>query len=149
MTRAPRRRDAGGGRPGFALPAASAPLLLFLALPLVALVAWSSPGEVLDNLRRPEVGQAIALSLTTSGTATPLVVALGTPLAYLLARREFPGRPILEALVDLPMVLPPAVAGIALLLAFGRRGLVGAPLTGLGVEIAFTAAAVVLAQVFT
>jgi molybdate transport system permease protein len=86
--------------------------------------------------------------MTTSAIATLLAIVLGTPLAYLLARYEFRGKVVAETLIDLPMVLPPAVAGVALLMAFGRRGLVGEHLSGLGLELAFTQAAVVLAQMF-
>ena len=84
---------------------------------------------------------------TTAMTMT-IVIALGTPLAYLLARRRFPGAAAIEALVDLPIVLPPAVAGIALLVAFGRNGLVGRWLAEGGVTVGFTTVAVVMAQIF-
>ncbi len=124
------------------------PLVAFLALPLVALLLYSSPGELWANLARPEVRAAVGLSLRTSTWATLAAVALGTPLAYLLARRSFRGRALLDTLIDLPIVLPPAVAGVALLLVFGRRGWVGAPLDTLGVRITFTALAVVMAQTF-
>jgi molybdate transport system permease protein len=128
--------------------AAAVPALLVLAVPVVALVARLSPGRVLASLARPEVGDAVALSLTTSAVATVLGVALGTPLAYALARSRARGLGLVDSLVDLPMVLPPAVAGVALLIAFGRRGLVGAYLSEAGVDVAFTRAAVVLAQLF-
>src|SRR4029077_5349444 len=90
----------------------------------------------------------LRISLTTSLATVALVVLLGTPLAYLLARYRFPGRHLVETLIDLPMVLPPVVAGVALLMAFGRRGGFGDALSGVGINIAFTAGAVVLAQVF-
>jgi len=124
------------------------PLLAFLALPLLGLLFYSSPEELRANLARPEVRAAIGLSLRTSTWATLAAVLLGTPVAYLLARREFRGRVLLDNLVDLPIVLPPAVAGLALLLVFGRRGWVGAPLDALGLRITFTQLAVVMAQTF-
>ncbi len=124
------------------------PLLLFLVLPLLALLFYSSPAELRANLARPEVRQAIGLSLRTSAWATLAAVLLGLPVAYLLARREFRGRLLLDNLIDLPIVLPPAVAGLALLLVFGRRGWLGAPLDDLGVRVTFTQVAVVIAQTF-
>lgn len=126
----------------------SAPMLVFLLLPIVALVLRLDLAQLLANLGNPEVGQAIALSLTTASLSTLLALIFGTPLAFLLARRRFRGRALLDTLIDLPMVLPPAVAGIALLIAFGRRGLVGQQLTAAGISIAFTSVAVVLAQTF-
>jgi len=124
------------------------PLLLFLALPLLALLFYSSPAELVANLALPQVRQAIALSLRTSTLAMMSAVLLGTPAAYLLARRQFPGRLLFDNLIDLPIVLPPAVAGLSLLLVFGRRGWVGAPLDSLGLRITFTELAVVIAQTF-
>jgi molybdate transport system permease protein len=124
------------------------PLLVFLALPLLSLLIRTGLDTLLAHMAQPQVLQAVALSLTTSFFATVLAIVLGMPLAYLLARHEFRGRVVLETLIDLPMVLPPAVAGVALLMAFGRRGVVGEHLSGLGLELAFTQAAVVLAQMF-
>jgi molybdate transport system permease protein len=124
------------------------PLLAFLTLPLLALLTRAGLDTLLTNAVQPQVFQAAVLSMTTSATATLLVIALGTPLAYLLARHEFRGKVVIETLIDLPMVLPPAVAGVALLMAFGRRGLLGEHLSSLGLELAFTQAAVVLAQMF-
>jgi molybdate transport system permease protein len=123
-------------------------MLVLLVLPLLALVLRLDVGDLLNNLTDETVVRALALSLTTATTATLLVFALGTPLAFLLARRNFRGRAVVDTLVDLPMVLPPAVAGIALLLVFGRRGWLGPGLEFLGVQIVFTPAAVVLAQLF-
>jgi len=128
--------------------ALAAPLALFLLLPLLALLLYSSPAELRTSLARPDVEQAIGLSLRTSTAATLLAMLLGTPAAYLLARRQFPGRLLLDNLIDLPIVLPPAVAGLALLLVFGRRGWLGAPLDALGLRITFTEVAVVMAQTF-
>ena len=124
------------------------PLVFFLALPLLALLSYSSPAELRANLARPEVRQAISLSLRTSTWATLAAVVLGLPVAYLLARREFRGRLLLDNLIDLPIVLPPAVAGLALLLVFGRRGWLGAPLNDIGLRVTFTQTAVVIAQTF-
>lgn len=130
------------------VPAASLPLLLFFAVPLLALVLRTPPGMILASLRERAVLRAIGLSLSTSVVAALLAVVLGLPVAWILARRKFCGRNVIDTLVDLPMVLPPAVAGLALLMAFGRRGVVGQGLSLLGIEIVFTAAAVVLAQLF-
>ncbi|HEX8682731.1 MAG TPA: ABC transporter permease [Ardenticatenaceae bacterium] len=145
------RRGGGtwqGWRENGALLAASLPLLLFLALPLVALVLRVSPANVLANVMDRTVAQAIGLSMVTTAITTVVTIAAGTPIAYLLARRRFRGWAAVDTLIDLPMVLPPSVAGIALLVAFGRRGLLGPVLTDLGIEVAFTQAAVVLAQTF-
>lgn len=144
----PRRRRRPNRPPANWWLPPSLPLALFILLPLAALLWRSSPEQVLQHLRTPAVSQAIWLSLRTSVMTTLLAALLGTPLAYLLARRHLPGRRLLEALLDLPLVLPPAVAGVALLMAFGRRGIVGAMLAELGVELTFTPAAVVLAQLF-
>jgi molybdate transport system permease protein len=130
------------------LVVAAVPLTLFLLLPMVALLLRAAPGTMLESVATPTVQRAIRLSLTTSALSTGLTLLTGTPVAYLLARRRFRGRTLLETLIDLPMVLPPAVAGLALLLTFGRRGLVGAYLSDLGLDLPFTPAAVVLAQTF-
>ncbi len=126
----------------------SLPMLAFLALPLLALVLRIPPMSLLDTLGEPGVRQAIGISLQTSLITVALTVFFGSPLAYLLARRSFRGKRLVEALVDLPIVLPPAVAGVALLIAFGRRGILGGTLDLWGVQIAFTPLAVVLAQIF-
>lgn len=136
------------GRRATWLPLLALPLLLFLLLPLLALLLRLDIGTLPTNLVNPQVRQAIRLSLLTTGISTLITLLFGTPLAYLLARRHFRGRGAIDTLLDLPMVLPPSVAGIALLLAFGRRGLLGAYLADIGVSIAFTQMAVVLAQVF-
>jgi len=128
--------------------ALSLPLLVFLVLPLVALFVRTPPARLVANLADPQVLQAITLSLATTLATTAAIVVLGTPVAYILARRRFPGRRLVDTLVDLPLVLPPAVAGVALLMAFGRRGILGGLLGSLGIEIAFTPIAVVLAQIF-
>jgi molybdate transport system permease protein len=121
----------------------------FVTLPLLAL-GWraAESGELADNLTSELVLDAMRLSAVTSTVALAIAVAFGTPLAYLLARRDFPGKVLVDVLVDLPLVLPPTVAGVALLVAFGRRGVLGDELDALGIELAFTTAAVVMAQVF-
>lgn len=124
------------------------PLLAFLLIPLGALLWRTEVDQLWHHLTDPVAVQAIRLSLQTTTASTLLIVLLGTPVAYLLARQEFPLRRVVDTLIDLPTVLPPAVAGLGLLMAFGRRGWLGAPLELLGVEIAFTSLAVVMAQVF-
>jgi molybdate transport system permease protein len=126
----------------------SLPLLAFLAVPLVALFLRSSPAQVWANLGDPVVTQAITLSLTTTALATAVSVVFGTPVAYLMARRRFRFKRAVDTLIELPTVLPPAVAGVALLVAFGRRGVVGGLLEEWGIHIAFTQAAVIMAQTF-
>ncbi len=138
----PRKRGAA------VLMLASAPMVLFLLLPLVALVLRVSPAHMLENLASPQVAQALGLSITTTAAATVLTVLAGLPTAFLLARHEFPGRGLVSTLLDLPLVLPPAVAGIALLITFGRAGIVGQHLSQAGIQLTFTPVAVVLAQVF-
>jgi molybdate transport system permease protein len=124
-------------------------LLLFLAIPVGALVIRAlGTGVTWDARTYETLRQALGLSMATTAMTMTIVIALGTPLAYLLARRRFPGAAAIEALVDLPIVLPPAVAGIALLVAFGRNGLVGQWLAEGGVTVGFTTIAVVMAQVF-
>jgi molybdate transport system permease protein len=127
---------------------ASLPMLVFLLLPLVALLLRIPLAQLLANLANPEVSQAISLSMITTTLTVLLTLLLGTPVAYLLARRRFRGHTALDTLIDLPMVLPPSVAGIALLVAFGRRGLLGQYLSVAGIELAYTSTAVVLAQLF-
>jgi len=133
---------------GLALAGASMPLVLLVLLPLLALVLHVTPEAFLAALAEPAVRQALQLSLVTTLVATGLALLLGTPAAYLLARRQFPGRTAIETLLEVPMVLPPAVAGIALLVAFGRRGLLGPWLGAAGIDVAFTPVAVVIAQLF-
>jgi molybdate transport system permease protein len=120
----------------------------FLLVPVVAIFARVSPGRLVAQLGNPVVTDALLVSLKTSAVAQALVLVLGTPAAYLLATRRFPGRALAVTLVELPLVLPPAVAGIGLLAAFGRFGLLGGALSGLGVTLGLTQAAVVLAVAF-
>ncbi|HXJ30696.1 MAG TPA: ABC transporter permease [Gemmatimonadales bacterium] len=131
-----------------ALSAAVATLLCILALPMVSLLVRLSPGELLHQLTQPVVLTALGLSLETSIATTVLVILLGLPVAYLLATKEFTGKRVLQTLVEIPIVLPPTVAGVGLLLAFGRAGLAGGALKALGIELPFTTLAVVVAQVF-
>jgi molybdate transport system permease protein len=127
---------------------ASIPMLAFLIIPIIALILRVDPTAIGANLANEETTQAIWLSITTTATSTMLGLLFGTPLAYLMARHRFRGRNILDTLIDLPMVLPPSVAGIALLIAFGRRGMIGAWLDDAGISIAFSTVAVILAQIF-
>lgn len=141
---------AGPSGPGFRVlaVAATAALLAFLALPLLAVIGRVAPAEALARLGDPAVRSALRLSLLCGLAATAVIVVLGTPAAWLLATRSFRGKWLVEALVDLPMVLPPTVAGLALLLAFGRMGLAGGALEVFGLSLPFTTAGVVVAQVF-
>jgi molybdate transport system permease protein len=136
------------GRPVAWLLVASLPMLAFLLLPLLALLLRIPLAQLLATLANREVAQAISLSMITTALTVLLTLLLGTPVAYLLARRRFRGHTALDTLIDLPMVLPPSVAGIALLVAFGRRGLFGQYLSAVGIELPFTPYAVVLAQLF-
>jgi molybdate transport system permease protein len=128
---------------------AGAALLLFLTVPLVALVLRAfEENDSLDVVTSSTVRQAIRLTFVTSFISLAIVLLLGTPLAYALARGRVPGRRLIDTIIDLPMVLPPAVAGIALLMAFGRRGIVGEHLDAIGITVGFTSIAVVMAQIF-
>ena len=142
--------DAASSRPraGMTLFWSAVPMILFLVLPLLALIWRTELAGIGTHLTQEVARRAILLSVWTSATATLLTVLLGTPLALLLARRRFPGRRALDTVIDLPTVLPPAVAGLALLMAFGRRGMLGQSLSVVGIEIAFTSLAVILAQLF-
>lgn len=123
--------------------------LLFLVLPLVGLLARAPWTSLPRRLAEPGVRTALRLSLETATAATVLCVLLGVPLAWLLARVEFPGRRLVRALVTVPLVLPPVVGGVALLLVFGRRGLLGSWLDAtFGITLPFTTAGVVLAEAF-
>jgi len=128
--------------------ALSLPMLVFLSLPIIALFLRTSPASLIDNLREPDVLLAIGISLVTTLISTLIIILGGTPLAYSQARGQFRFSRAVDTLVDLPLVLPPAVAGVALLMAFGRRGILGGLLSDLGIHIAFTPLAVILAQVF-
>ncbi|ROT26086.1 ABC transporter permease [Micromonospora sp. HM5-17] len=141
-----RRRD---GRIPLALLLPAALGLLFLVLPLLGLLVRTPWTTLPRRLTEPGVLTALRLSLETATTATLLCLALGVPLAWLLARVEFPGRRLVRALVTVPLVLPPVVGGVALLLVFGRRGLLGSWLDStFGITLPFTTTGVVLAEAF-
>ena len=133
---------------GVALVAATAVALAFLLLPLAALFLRISPTTLLAQLASEPAREALAVSLKTSLVAHAIILVVGTPAAYLLGTRSFRGRGLVVTAIELPLVLPPAVAGIGLLAAFGRRGLLGESFGALGVSLPFTQTAVVLAIVF-
>ncbi|OKI17239.1 molybdenum ABC transporter permease [Nocardiopsis sp. TSRI0078] len=137
------------GRPPWVLLLPALLGAAFLVLPLAGLLVrapWSTMG---GRLTEPEVLSALWLSLSTATAATALSLLLGVPLAWLLARTDFPGRRLVRALVTVPLVIPPVVGGVALLLVLGRNGLLGRYLDAwFGITLPFTPAAVVLAQVF-
>lgn len=122
--------------------------MTFIALPVVALFLKSPPETILRSLHDPVVMDALRLSLMTSTITTITIVVMGTPIAYVSARFNYFGKELADSLIDLPVIMPPAVAGIALLVAFGRMGIVGQHLNALGISIAFTTLAVIIAQVF-
>jgi molybdate transport system permease protein len=122
-------------------------LLSLLILPIATLVLTSSPGDIARGLAHPLASAAIALSLKTTSLSLAIVVAFGTPLAFWLARSQGRLGAALQAAIELPIVLPPAVLGLALLLAFGRAGAFGGALDALGIALPFSTAAVVIAQV--
>jgi len=137
---------AGLGRPFDAVAIAGG---LVLGLPVFVLVGRAIlDGSLLETAGLAVVADALALSLATTAVTALLTIVFGTPLALALARRRFRGQVMVETLIDLPIVLPPSVAGLALLLVFGRRGLLGEPLSVMGIEIPFTVIAVVIAQLF-
>ncbi|MBG0856863.1 molybdate ABC transporter permease subunit [Streptomyces spinoverrucosus] len=145
-----------GGRTGPRPRTVPLPLLLpallglaFLLLPLIALLIRTPWSTLPDQLTSPGVWQALRLSLVCATAATALSLVIGVPLAWLLARTDFPGRGLVRALVTLPLVLPPVVGGVALLLAFGRNGVVGQWLDSwFGVTLPFTTTGVVIAETF-
>jgi molybdate transport system permease protein len=124
--------------------------LVLLTLPTAAMVlrAIEARDVLADPGSRALLREALVLSLWTSMLSLVIIILVGTPIAWVLARVDFPGRPVVDALIDLPIILPPAVAGIALLSAFGRRGLLGGWLAELGLTVGFTTLAVIMAQIF-
>jgi molybdate transport system permease protein len=122
--------------------------LTFLLLPLAAVFLRVPPTELVTQLGNEVARDALLVSLKTNLIAQALILSIGTPAAFFLAMRVFPGRSVVVTLIELPLVLPPAVAGIALLAAFGRLGLLGSTIHALGIDIAFTQLAVVLAITF-
>ncbi|GAA0193321.1 ABC transporter permease [Cytobacillus oceanisediminis] len=141
------RSPTSGDLPGWIwVPAAAGAALV--VLPLVALLARVEWTDLPSLLTSESARSALWLSLRTAAVSTVLCIVLGVPMAFVLARARFPGQALLRALVLLPLVLPPVVGGIALLATFGRRGLLGESLDVLGVQVAFSTTAVVLAQTF-
>ena len=128
------------------VPAAVGAALVLL--PLVGMVSRVEWGSFFDLVTSESALTALSLSLRTSSVSTMLCVLFGVPMAVVLARTSFPGQGVLRSLVLLPLVLPPVVGGIALLYTFGRRGLLGSELDALGIQVAFSTTAVVLAQTF-
>lgn len=122
--------------------------VLFLVVPLLSLVIRSLQNRAWEST--PDAGIVSAIGLSAVSTAATLIITLlfGTPLAYVLARRRFPFKWLVSVLVELPIVLPPAVAGLALLITFGRRGVLGPALLNIGISLPFTLAAVIMAQTF-
>jgi molybdate transport system permease protein len=128
--------------------AAAALALAFLVLPVVALFLRVPLGDLIDALGTPAARDALIVSIKTSAIAHATVLLVGTPAAYAIGRSRFRGRTLVLSLIELPLVLPPAVAGIALLVTFGRLGLLGGTLDAVGINVAFTQLAVILAVVF-
>jgi molybdate transport system permease protein len=122
--------------------------LAFLALPIAAIFVQAGPGELLDALRDPSARDALRLSLETTVAAIVVVIAVGTPAAYFLATRRFRGRSVVVTVVELPLVLPPAVAGVGLLAALGPSGLLGGALHDAGIRLVLETAGVVVALIF-
>jgi molybdate transport system permease protein len=123
-------------------------LLVFLALPIVAVFTHTSPGRLIDALGDESAREALRLSFETSAIAMVVIVVLGTPAAYLLATRDFHGRAAVLTLIELPLIVPPAVAGLALLAAFGPNGVLGSLFADAGIELVFQTAGVVVALTF-
>jgi molybdate transport system permease protein len=144
----PRGADRARRDPLFPLLLGAFPFFLFVALPLAALFLFVDPREALNHLGSETAGRALLLTLRTTLVATLLCAVLGIPVALLLARRRFPGHAVVDTLVDVPIAVPPVVVGVALLLAFGRFGILGRHLHALGISVGFTTTAVVLAQAF-
>jgi molybdate/tungstate transport system permease protein len=134
--------------PRVALAGAGAVLVLFIVGPLLRLLLLASPQSLAEGLRDPELGESILLTVVTASAATLIAAILGIPLAYLLARRHFPGRRIVQGLIDLPVVIPHPVAGIALLLFLGRRSVVGGTLAELGLEFVSHVPGIIAAMLF-
>jgi molybdate transport system permease protein len=130
------------------LGAALAVTLAFLVLPVVAIFTHTAPHTLIESLGNPVATDALLLSLETTAIAVAIIVAVGTPAAYMLASRSFRGRAIVITLVELPLVLPPAVAGIALLAALGPQGILGGALQDAHIELVLQTAGVIVALMF-
>jgi molybdate transport system permease protein len=144
-----RPRRAGSGRAPAALLVPAALGAALFVLPLVGLLLRAPWNETFSQLRTPAALDALRLSLLCTLTATAIAIVLGVPLAWVQARLAFPGQNLLRALTTLPMVLPPVVGGVALLLAFGRRGLIGGPLfDAFGIRLPFSTEGAILAETF-
>ena len=130
------------------LVAALAVTLAFLILPIVAIFADTPPGDLIDSLGSDASRDALWLSLKTTLAALIVIVVVGTPAAYLLATREFRGKSVVVTAIELPLVLPPAVAGIGLLAAFGPKGIFGSALADAGIELVLETAGVIVALTF-
>ena len=128
--------------------AALALLAGFISLPIISLIVWTVNEDSWRAMAAPEARDALLLSIRTTAISMLIIVLVGTPAAYVLARADFPGKRALDSLIDVPAVLPPSAAGIALLLAFGRLGLLGKYLDAFGIQLSFTTAAVVMAEIF-
>ncbi|MEZ5120572.1 MAG: ABC transporter permease [Solirubrobacterales bacterium] len=133
---------------GLVLVAALALVLCFLILPVVAIFVDTSPSELVSSLGEPGAREALRLSLVCTAISVAIIVVVGTPAAYLLATRRFRGRATIVTLIELPLVLPPAVAGIGLLAALGPNGLLGGLLDDAGIRLVLTTAGVIVALTF-
>lgn len=148
-TPASRRREVRANGPPIVVIAIAGVAIAFFAAPLVGLLARTPWGSAWDELTAPGTVDALRLSLVCSLAATVLSVVFGVPLAWVLARQQFPGRRLARALVALPMVLPPVVGGVALFLAFGRRGFIGRELDDwFGITLPYTTLGVIIAETF-
>ena len=146
----PKRIGRGGGDVLASSLAVAALALLagFISVPLLSLLIWTVDKGSWHAMASPVAVDALFLSARTTAISMLIILGVGTPAAFVLARAEFPGKRAIDTLVDIPAVLPPSAAGIALLLAFGRMGLLGEHLRVLGIELSFTTAAVVMAELF-
>ena len=131
-----------------AMGVALALVLAFLILPVVAIFANTAPGDLIDSLGSEASRDALWLSLKTTVAALIVIIVVGTPAAYLLATREFRGKALVTTAIELPLVLPPAVAGIGLLAAFGPKGIFGSALADAGIELVLQTAGVIVALTF-
>jgi molybdate transport system permease protein len=142
-------RTGGGDKLASGLAIAALALLAgFISLPLLSLMIWTVSEGSWRAMTSPVALDALLLSARTTAVTMAIILVVGTPAAFVLARAEFPGKRLVNTLIDIPAVLPPSAAGIALLLAFGRMGLLGEYLRVFGIEVSFTTTAVVMAELF-